>query len=235
MHKHLVALMGLGLVASCTVTPQAFTDAPTPLQEQMYAHFQEAQELRAGAIFGDIVRIRTAGQFLADEESMPDMPIGSARYLGVLREAGAVAAYASDGEGRLAAAEVARACGSCHQRYEVGPRFAVGAPEPGETVSSHMARQARISRLLWDGLIGPSDITWAAGALELAQGPEFPPEISQLVPNRTLPLVARARLERLGSRAERTTDPAERAAVLADVWGVCSGCHVASGVEGPPR
>lgn len=235
MRRDRNGLLALTLIVGCTAVPQEFTDSPTPLQEQMYAHFQEALELRAGAIFGEIERIRTAGEFLSDEESMPAMPRGSERYLDVLREAGTEAAYASDDEGRLAAAEVARTCGLCHQRYEVGPRFVVGMPTPGESVATHMARQARVSRLLWDGLIGPSDVTWAAGALELAQGPEFPPEVAQMVPDRTLPLVARARLETLGTRAEMTTDPVERAALLADVWGVCAGCHVASGVEGPPR
>jgi len=230
-----IALLATGLLAACTTAPQEFTDAPTPLQEQMYAHFEEALELRAGAIFGEIQRIRTAGEFLANEESMPDLPGGSERYLGELMDAGRVAAYASDEEGRLAAAEVARACGSCHQRYEVGPRFVVGVATPGESVVTHMARQARVSRLLWDGLIGPSDVTWAAGALEMAQSPEFPAAISELVPDRTMPLMARARLEALGTRAELTSDPVERTELLAEVWGVCAGCHVAAGVEGPPR
>ena len=225
----------LALVAGCTGAPQEFADAPSPLQEQMYAHFQEAVELRSGAIFGDIERIRTAGEFLSNRESMPDLPRGSERYLAELTEAGRTAAYATADEGRLAAAAVARSCGSCHQRYEVGPRFVVGAPTPGGSVVTHMARQARVSRLLWDGLIGPSDVTWAAGASELAQVPEFPAAIADMVPDRTLPFAAHARLEMLGARAELVTDPIERGELLAEVWGVCAGCHTAAGVEGPPR
>ena len=89
-----------------------------------------------------------------------------------------------------------------------------------------------MSRLLWDGLIGPSDETWMAGAEALANEPPFPPEIASRVQDSELLDAARAELQTLGRHAVASTDPMARAQTLAQVWGVCAGCHQIAGIYG---
>ena len=95
-----------------------------------------------------------------------------------------------------------------------------------------MGRQSRISRLLWDGLLGPSDETWVAGATELETEPPFPQEVSELTGDAQLLEESRSQLRDLGVRARQATDLANRSLVLEDVWGVCAGCHAAAGAIG---
>jgi cytochrome c553 len=229
-------LLVAGMLSGCSSAPPPAPDAPTPVQQQMYVHFQDALDLRAGAIFGDNGVLIEAGVRLAAASSDPKLPAGSERFVRQMREAAAEATTATnDADRRKAAAEVARSCGSCHAAYRSGPDFVVGGPAPGESLRNHMSRQARISRLLWDGLIGPSQSTWAAGAAELAEEPPFPREIVARVQDERLLDDAQAELRALGARARETTDPMARSRLLSQVWGVCAGCHQVAGELGIDR
>ncbi len=238
MFTRLALVVGLTapLAACSSSAPPRSSDGPTPVQQQMYSHFQAALELRAGALFGDAEMLASAGARLATEPVSEELPAGSERFVRQMREAAVTASEApTDSQRRRAAANVARSCGTCHKAYQVGPDFVVGGPVPGETLGMHMARQSRVSRLLWDGLIGPSEETWAAGAAALAEAAPFPREIVSRVQDTRVLEDAQQQLRILGTQAGQTTDPDERAQVLARVWGVCAGCHQLAGALGPDR
>lgn len=228
-----VVLAGSALFVIGCATAQAVSDGPTPVQRQMHEHFRHALQMRSGAIFGDSELFIEASEALASMPETEGLPPGSERFVSDLRRQAEQAATASDaGERRTAGAEVARTCGACHQAYRVGPEFVIGGPLPGESLQMHMARQARVSRLLWDGLVGPSNSTWEEGAEALESTPEFPREIVSRVRDAELLEEARSQLQALGARASQATDPSERVRLLARTWGVCAGCHAVAGALG---
>lgn len=223
------------LVIGCS-THQVSSDGPTPVQRQMHEHFRHALQMRSGAIFGDTELFSEASAALASPPAMDGLPPGSERFVDdVQRQAHRASTASAASERRVAAAEVARTCGACHQAYRVGPEFVIGGPLPGESLQMHMARQSRVSRLLWDGLVGPSNSTWEAGAEALEATAEFPREIVSRVRDPELLQEARTQLRALGERASRAADPTDRVRVLAQVWGVCAGCHGVAGTLGQDR
>ena len=222
------------LFAGAGCSPGSPAEEPVPVQVEMRGHFFEATELQTGAIFGDLERLRAAGSRLRSALRITILPPRSESHLADLRVAAGGAADALDAaEGRRAAAGVVRSCGSCHQQFQVGPGFVIGDAPEGESLSRHMARQERISRLLWAGLIGPSNDHWNEGASELTQEPPFPREIASRVQDSQLLDAAQSELRSLGRDAERVTTSEDRARVLAQVWGVCAGCHQLAGSIGP--
>lgn len=202
----------------------------------MYAHFRDALDLQAGAIYGDLDRLTDAGDRLRRTTSEPGLPPGSENFLReVITAATAAKDATTPSEGRQAAAEVARTCGACHQAYRVGPDFIVGGPVEGDRLSQHMARQNRIARLLWNGVLGPSEETWRAGAAELEAEPPFPQEVAARVQDAALLEEARSQLRAYGVQARGAQTPEERTDVLAQVWGVCASCHQVAGARGIER
>jgi len=231
-HRILGAGLLLASVAACT-SSSPLSEPPSPLEERMYVHFNEAIELRGGAIFGDLEGMRRAGTRLESLPAPSALPASAETYMTELRVAAQAAANATTvAQAQEAAADVARSCGTCHQPFEVGPRFVIGGPPPGESLTRHMMRQSRISRLLWEGLLAPSDELWEAGAAELANEPAFPQEVATRVQDSEILDQARADLRALGAQARTAPGPYDKAAVLAQVWGVCSGCHQVAGTLG---
>ncbi len=209
-------------------------EAPSPVQTEMQGHFFEAQELQAGAIFGDLARLKRAATRLESAMARTRLPPSAASRTAELRAAARTAADAEDAAAaRRAAAAVAASCGSCHRQFRTGPAIVIGSAPQGESLRQHMARQERNSRLLWAGLISPSNQDWMAGARHLVEAPPFPPEITTRVRDAELLDAAHAELQALGREAEGTTEDAARAELLARVWGVCSGCHQVAGLIGP--
>ena len=227
----LIASSGSFAVWGCASTVPR--EEATPVQSEMFGHFREAQELQAGAIFGDLQRMRAAGARLTSSLGETILPPRAESQVADLRVAAANAADANDvGAGRRAAADVARSCGSCHRQFQVGPGIVVGSAPQGTSLRQHMARQERISRLLWAGLVGASDDDWDEGARELRNEPPFPQEIVARIQDPVALRTARSELQSLGGDAAAATTSDERAQVLSRVWGVCSGCHQVAGTSG---
>lgn len=223
-----VASIAIALAMGCASAPTVQT-----LQARMHANFQGALGIRAAALFGDLERMNESAESLLNVLQSDSRTIDAEAEEHALRATAARAAYTRRPEElTVLAAEVARRCGDCHTKTgaSIGQRFVVGGAVTDGGVPRHMARNSWVSRLLWDGLVGPSDRTWTAGAEALIASPEFPEAMSDLVDRRRLEDV-QARWIELGREAVAATDPAERVQLLGQVWQVCADCHTDVGVR----
>jgi cytochrome c553 len=194
----------------------------------MYGHFGHASQVQSAVIAGDLEAVRSPAQWLAGHDEMAGLPQGAEPYLARLRRAAALAVDASDLSAAAAAtADIGTACGACHGAFDVGPPFDPGVPPPdeGPPVVGHMMRHVWAADRMWEGLIGPSDAAWTAGARGLSEAPFEPTEVTQ---NAELQPTARdlaRRVHELGVKAERSSDPEARGEIYGRLLAVCSRCH----------
>ena len=80
------------------------------------------------------------------------------------------------------------------------------------------------SRLLWDGLAGPSDLTWYTGAEGLIELGALPEGLEVAIPGPAVDEASR-RLRELGIRATHADTPEARVGVLSEIWATCADCH----------
>lgn len=218
----LAAAVGLW---ACAARPDPYMGSPS--RGQMITHFDLAVDARSDAIFGRLDDFRRVTDDLAELEPANDLPAEIVLQLGPMRWEAREAARANTiEEAAMGAARIAETCGDCHtdNGIPLGERFTIGGPPPAGSPARHMAGLNWASRLLWDGLIGPSDRTWYTGAeglKELGALPEGLP--ADYDPNAVASMGAR--LRQLGDRAALARSPEERVDVLADVWATCAGCH----------
>jgi hypothetical protein len=160
------------------------------------------------------------------------MPPGSDRYLERLRAEATGAAEAPDLEGAaVGVAQVARECGACHlaNNATLGDRFQVAQPLVDDPATRHINYLSWASRLLWNGLLGPSDRLWDIGARALADPDEVPAPHATHVPASEVER-SRRRLSELGAQAATVADPSARADLLGRIWAECGGCHTRAGL-----
>jgi len=220
------ALVFVVLAASCSSRPEPYMGSPS--RGQMLTHFDLALEARGHAIGGDLERFRDVMEDLADLEPADDLGADIILQLGPMRwEAREGALAENTAEAAVASAKLARTCGDCHVANDVplGERFTIGGPPPAGTTQRHMGGLAWASRLLWDGLVGPSDETWFTGSEGLMELGSLPEGIRPLLPPGDFD-VAGARLRQLGERGTLARDGDMRVEVLSEVWGVCADCHI---------
>jgi len=196
----------------------------------MIAHFDYATDLRGYAIHGDLQRFRATAQALADLDPAEDLPPEIILQLGPMRwEAQAGASARTNEAAAQAAAEVARTCGDCHAANDVPlrDRFVVMQRPPADDMRRHMAGLAWTTLLLWEGLVGPSDEAWTAGAESLERGGALPDEMLASIPEDEVRF-ASDRLGRLAREGLAAHRPDDRVRTLAEVWAACSECHTRS-------
>jgi hypothetical protein len=201
---------------------------PTPAQRHMWTHYQRVGEVQTAVIRGDLAAARTAARWIADHEEPPEFAPGIAIYARELRaQAARVVEAASVHAAGLATARMGRMCGACHAAAGRGPRF-VAATRPSGTpsgVGQQMTRHLWAADRMWEGLIGPSDSAWAAGALALADAPLYLGEAAVRT-GRAVEIEELARtVHDLARRAQLTTRPDDRADVYGDFLGDCADCH----------
>lgn len=224
----LATALGLVWLAACAGGPEPFEGSPT--RGQMITHFDLALEAREHAVMGDVEAFRRAVEDLDELPPARDLPPELMLQFGPMRWEAREAARARTTEAAaMGAARVAQTCGDCHVANEagLGERFTTGGPPPAGSVGRHMAGLSWASRLLWDGLVGPSDLTWYTGAEALIELGALPEGLDAVVPAPRIE-EAEARLRQLGHRATQTASPEGRMVVLADVWATCADCHAGS-------
>jgi len=199
----------------------------------MFSHFALAMDLRTFVVNGDMERLRLTAEELSITEETWGLPPGSDAYVQAVHTAAVRAADASDQEvASRAVADVVLACGDCHLAYQttLGDRFQVAAPLLTDPATRHTNYLSWVSRLLWDGLLGPSETMWRTGAGALASGEGVPPPRAGHVPQDEITRSAAA-LKDLGVEAVTAVDAPARARILADLWTECAGCHTQAGVR----
>lgn len=222
----------VGAVLGSTSCQTAPPSVESPVQSLMFQHFALARDLRVLVVAADMDELRTTARELASPRQAWGLPPGAEPYLERIREAASRAATSRvAGEVSRAVADVARECGDCHLTVQstLGSRFQVAEPRTDDPAIRHANRLSWISRLLWDGLVGPSERMWRTGAEALAVTDGVLPPAASHVPAE---LVARAeaRLSALAKQALAEEEATGRSEILASLWTVCADCHVAAGI-----
>jgi len=223
--------LATALTASACQTPPPSVESP--VQARMFEHFALARDLRVLVVAGDMDQLRLTAEGLATAEETWGMPPGSDPYLDRIREAAQRAASSeSTDDIAHAVADVARECGECHLSVDctLGGRFQVAEPLTDNPAIRHANRLSWVSRLLWDGLVGPSERMWRTGAAALADTDGVPEPRGTHVAGDVLDRTGLHLME-LGNNAVAEEDPERRSALLAEVWTVCADCHLEAGIR----
>ncbi|MCG6956948.1 MAG: hypothetical protein LJF04_13240 [Gemmatimonadetes bacterium] len=223
------------MLAACHAAPTSAPRAPEPAPSPatMHEHFALARDLVTFAMTGNLEGLRVTARELSTLEEARGVPAGAESYVDRVHAAAraAVAAPSASAAAREVA-EVARACGECHLAYgtDLGVRFQDDPPSGSDPRGRHARYLSWVNRLLWDGLVGPSDRTWRTGAEALAGTEGFPPPDATYVPQDVLARGA-GELRQLGKDASAAGSADARARVLARVWVTCADCHTQAGIR----
>jgi cytochrome c553 len=224
------------------------TDAATvDLVEEMSAHDAEAEAMRAAVVRGDVAGVHAAATRLRERLPLGALP-EDARYDELpLRDAVARAVSAPDlSSAASAAADVAAACGGCHDKRGVQfPQPTADRPDPAlEGLPAAMARHHWAARRMWDGLLLPSQAAFVEAAEVLGPGDLAPTGTAVGSGLHPLAVDLEVRVHDLTAQAARTDDPAARARATGALLETCGTCHGAmgggpgaagSGAEDPPQ
>jgi len=210
---------------ACAARPDPYLGSPS--RGQMITHFDLALDARQHALFGELDDFRRVADELAQLEPTDDLPAEIILQLGPMRwEAREAARARTVEEAASGASNIAATCGDCHAANGVplGDRFTLGGPPPPGSPARHMAGLNWASRLLWDGLVGPSDRTWFTGAEGLKELGALPEGLPTDHDQNAVATMG-ARLRQLGDKATLARANRERVDVLADIWATCADCH----------
>jgi len=227
------ALVGAALLGTLawSCTPRAGPE----VEPRMIGHYENVGRLYAEAAAGRLEGVhREAGELLA-RESGEGLPRDVAGHVEELRTYTALAARAPDVTSAASAvARAAAACGSCHRAMKRSLAYeALTGPPPGDTpVATRMLRHRWAADRLWDGLVGPSDDSWRAGASVLRDAPLFTDALTHDVQQYETVTKLAWTVHEIGARAGSARDQSARAALYGDLLGTCASCHRLIGEAG---
>jgi cytochrome c553 len=191
----------------------------------MADHFMITSWARDSVIAGMIDPLREPLSTLADYR-YDELPAGS--WVAGMAQLQAAARLTSQAEtldaAAMGVATMARVCGECHVANHGGPAI----PPPPEkapyvaadSVGERMGRHMWGAELLWEGLTGPSETSWNAGADTLIEAPE---ELDEQLPESFD--TSLREVVALGQAAKEATSLAKRADVYGLLIATCADCH----------
>jgi hypothetical protein len=225
--KVTIPLLGLMLVGGCTWGFGGGEEVP-----EMHRNLSKTVDIQTAVVQGDLEKARKGAAWLLQREDAMIVPPAGADYQRAMLNAASGIRAAQDLKTMAGlTGQLAGGCGSCHQAVQGGPRFVVGNNAPGGTSQeAQMIRHLWAADRMWEGLVGPSDEAWKAGAEAMAQ---------------TQPALARAykastsaaqsggflgEVNRLASEALAATTLVERADVYGRLLNTCNRCHTPVGI-----
>jgi cytochrome c553 len=229
-----IHLVSLGAVAGTLVTGlvgcgRPATQEPGPQVSRMTEHFVRAGKLYAAVASGSLDSVRRRAQEILDTETGEGLPARSQRYVRELRSFTSLAARAPDVESAASAvARAGAACGACHASLRQGPRYpggTLGGPAPTESdVMGRMQRHRWASDRLWEGLIGPSDSAWQAGAEVLKDAALYTDALTRDLAQYEQITKLAWTVHEIGARAG-ALERHDRAELYGQLLGTCARCH----------
>jgi cytochrome c553 len=128
------------------------------------------------------------------------------------------------------AGQLAGSCGRCHQAMDRGPRFEIGTDAPsGTSQEAQMIRHLWAADRMWEGLIGPSDAAWIAGARAMA---DTQPSLARAYRASTSPDESESFLREvnlLATEAVNAVDLEDRTDAYGRLLTTCHRCHSPAG------
>jgi len=214
-----LGLMAAGLIGCYRSTPEV---------SHMWGHYEEVANLQMAVIEGDLERAQAHGRWITDHETMEGLPSGAEAFVLEMRSQAERVAVAPDLHAAAAAVgSMGRTCGTCHVAYSVQSRLEHGGSHnlAEEADSSDIGQHVAAADHLWDGMVGPSDSMWIAGARGLEEVPWFEGRVGAQLGGSAVPRQLAEDLRGLGRQAGGQTDPASRARTYGEVLSRCASCH----------
>jgi len=177
---------------------------------RMHQRYELAMEISDAIAIGDLDHARRMAMGTVGDE--PDTVPRWRPYFQTVRAAAVGVQRAGDlTSAARATSQLGAACARCHEataaRIDFHPLAEpLGEPSPAVAMAGH----ARAAEQLWQGLIGPSDDRWLAGAAHLVA---IPRDTGMDI------------LVDVGLRARGATGD-DRETVFAEVLTTCANCHV---------
>ena len=215
-------LLGVAIAVACS--PKNSPD----VEPRMAGHFVTVGQLHDAAAAGDLHALHAIASELLSRETGEGMPSKAAPYVEEYRMFAQLAARAPDTEsGASAVARVGAACGSCHKTVNGGPRYtSVPNPPAGESdVANRMMRHRWAADRLWEGLVGPSDALWQAGAALLRDAPLFTDALTHDVAQYEPVTKLAWEVHEIGALANTAREQSRRAELYGELLATCATCH----------
>lgn len=220
-----IAVAALGAAYACGGGPRL----GSPTDYQMWIHYSEAGAIQSAMIRGDLPAAREAARHLADAPRAEGIgPAGDAHVRELAAWSREIRDAASFGDAAVATGHLAATCGECHQDVGGGPVFLQGDPPEDRGFSGHMILHLWAADRMWEGLLGPSAVSWRDGAEVFREDP---------LQGDVVPATARVfatRLHELGREAAGMSDLRRQAVQYGRMVEQCAGCHAETGVTRRP-
>ena len=214
--KHSAASKGLPLTAP---------EPPHSIGDVMGDHFMITSWARDSVIAGMLDPLHSPLSALADYRYDDVRTGGWLPWIAQLQAAARLTSNAATLEvAAMGVATMARVCGECHRANHAGP--AIPPPPdplerfPVDTVGDRMGRHMWASELLWEGITGPSEASWKAGAKTLIEAPDVLD--GQMPESFDAALLT---VKGLGHDAQAAETLADRANVYGLLIATCADCH----------
>lgn len=203
------------------------TEDPAAIAKRMHEHLLIIGQVKDAAIAGDLGRIKEAARPLAEAAEQTTLPDTWTPHV---REVDLQAKRVMEASDLAAAARgvslMAERCGSCH--VDAGARVALappGEPPAASGTSAHMLRHQWALDRLWEGLVGPDDARWVAGAEALADAPLRPTDATDAKDVNIAEIARLADAAHALAATARQAARDARAGLYADLLVTCQGCH----------
>jgi hypothetical protein len=193
----------------------------------MYDHMARAAAVQQAVTMGHLDAARTPALWLDNHLQHNDLPGNTAAYVAQMRTAaGQIAQSPTVDEAGMHLAEMGTACGACHRALEseVDFRWRALPPSDGE-IEAHMIHHQWAMDRLWEGIVGPSEEAWEAGADVLSAPGLHITRTTAEAGRRHRAESWDALTHRLGETAQGNLTAPERAELYGELVGACYGCH----------
>jgi hypothetical protein len=199
---------------------------PEELEARMQDHFTAVTQIADAVVDGDLDAAReTAVSFL--EHRSEGLPPGWPEHVARMRDAAQRVVDADELDAAAAATGTMLAsCGSCHVALGARPQFLpTHEPTPRDTAAGEMERHQWALARLSEGLIGPSDEMWLAGAERLVVSPVCATAAAKEVGDPVAVRKMAQRFDELAGRTRRTSELEGRGRLYGEMLSTCAACH----------
>jgi hypothetical protein len=195
------------------------------VQHRMHVRFSAAGAMLQAIERGDLDATHTSAGVLAATAEPAALPAWQPYFESIERAAQDVESAGNLSAAASAGALLGMRCASCHMAIKARIQFASEPRPPDEPrLAQQMQGHQWAATQMWEGLIGPSDERWMAGAQALLTVPlgivaqsgisGFPDDVDD-----------EARVRMLGRRALTAGPNSARADVFGDLLASCAHCH----------
>lgn len=198
---------------------------------EMHRNLSKTVDIQTGVVQGDLERAREAATWLLTRQQ--PFPPGGESFEQELRLYASRIAEATDLKTvAVQTGQLAATCGGCHEAVRGGPSFVVAGDVPGgDSQEALMVRHLWAADRMWEGLVGPSEEAWMAGATAMA---ETEPALARAFRSSVIAEGAEEFLQEVNLLATEALN-AYGLGLRADVYGrlleTCNRCHSSLAIQ----